>query len=263
MVLIFMSMFGVMFLVTQYLQLVRGYSPLGASIRLLPNAPLMILIAPATPRLSTRFGAHKVVAAGMVCVGSGLLLLRMLDLHTPFPFILGALMLSTAGFGLAMSPMTASIMSAVPPRRAGAGSATNDASRELGAALGVAVMGSLAASKYTTGVDPITASLPARLQDAARGSIAGAVRVANVLPGRAGAALRGAADLAFVNGLHLAVTAGGLLAFSAAVIMYRYFPHAVAHEGAMAGAREAMEDAAELGLGGIPPVFADQPAVGP
>src|SRR3954452_12129235 len=263
MVLIFMSMFGVMFLVTQYLQLVRGYSPLGAALRLLPNAPLMILIAPLTPRLSVRFGAHKTVASGMVCVGSGLLLLRAVDLNTPFPYILGALMLSTAGFALAMSPMTASIMSAVPPRRAGAGSATNDASRELGAALGVAVMGSLAASKYTTAVDPITAALPARLRDAARGSIAGAVRAAAPLPGPVGRALRGAADVAFIDGLHLAVTAGGLLAFSAAVIMYRFFPHIVAHEGAMAGPRGAVEDAAELGLGGIPPIFADQPAAGP
>jgi hypothetical protein len=199
----------------------------------------------------------------MVCVGTGLLLLRALDVNTPFPYILGALCLSTAGFALAMSPMTASIMSAVPPRRAGAGSATNDASRELGAALGVAVMGSLAASKYTSAVDPITADLPSRLRDAARGSIAGAVRASNSLPGPIGRALRFAADAAFINGLHLAVTAGGLLAFSAAAIMYRFFPHVVAHEGAMAGPREAMEDAAELGLGGIPPVFADQPAVGP
>jgi EmrB/QacA subfamily drug resistance transporter len=263
MVLIFMSMFGVMFLVTQYLQLVRGYSPLGAAIRLLPNAPLMIAIAPLTPRLSVRFGAHKTVAAGMICVGTGLFLLRAVDVTTPFPYILAALCLSTAGFALAMSPMTASIMSAVPPRRAGAGSATNDASRELGAALGVAVMGSLAASKYTAVVDPITTDLPARLREAARGSIAGAVRTADALPGPVGDALRAAADHAFVNGIHLAVTVGGLLAFSAAVIIYRYFPHIVAHEGAMAGPREAMEDVAELGLGGIPPVFADQPAAGP
>jgi Na+/melibiose symporter-like transporter len=263
MVLIFMSMFGVMFLVTQYLQLVRGYTPLGAAVRLLPNAPLMILIAPLTPRLSTRFGAHKTVATGMVFVGTGLFLLRALDLNTPFPFILFALCTSTTGFALAMSPMTASIMSAVPPRRAGAGSATNDASRELGAALGVAVMGSIAASKYTTAIDPITAGLPGRAREAARGSIAGAVRVADSLPAGAGRVLRAGADLAFVSGLHLAVGVGGLLAFSAAVIIYRFFPHVVAHEGAMAGPREAMEDVAELGLGGIPPVFADQPAVGP
>jgi DHA2 family multidrug resistance protein-like MFS transporter len=154
-------------------------------------------------------------------------------------------------------------MSAVPPRRAGAGSATNDASRELGAALGVAVMGSIAASKYTTAIDPITADLPARARETARGSIAGAVRVADALPAGAGRVLRAGADLAFVSGLHLAVGVGGLLAFSAAVIIYRFFPHVVAHEGAMAGPRAAMEDAAELGLGGIPPVFADQPTVGP
>jgi hypothetical protein len=263
MVLIFMSMFGVMFLVTQYLQLVRGYTPLGAALRLLPNAPLMILIAPMTPRLSVRFGAHKTVAAGMVLVGTGLFMLRAVDLNTPFPYILVSLCTSTAGFALAMSPMTASIMSAVPPRRAGAGSATNDASRELGAALGVAVMGSIAASKYSATVDPLTADLPPRLQDAARGSVAGAVRVANALPGPAGRLLRAGADLAFVHGLHLAVGVGGLLAFSAAAIIFRYFPHVVAHEGAMAGPREAIEEVAELGLGGIPPVFADQPAAGP
>ena len=110
---------------------------------------------------------------------------------------------------------------------------------------------------------PISSDDIEGLRDAARGSIAGAVRAAASLPGPVGRALRGAADVAFINGLHLAVTAGGLLAFSAAVIMYRFFPHVVAHEGAMAGPREAMEDAAELGLGGIPPVFADQPAVGP
>jgi Na+/melibiose symporter-like transporter len=263
MVLIFMSMFGVMFLMTQYLQLVRDYTPLGAAIRLLPNAPFMIVIAPLTPRLSVRFGAHRTVAAGMVCVGTSLFLLRAVDLNTPYPYIICSLMLGTAGFALAMSPMTASIMSAVPPRRAGAGSATNDASRELGAALGVAVMGSLAASKYTTAIDPVTADLPAHARETARGSIAGAVRVADSLPVGGGRALRAAAELAFVQGLHLAVGVGGLLAFSAGVIIYRFFPHVVAHEGAMAGPREAIEDAAELGLGGIPPVFADQPAAGP
>ena len=156
MVLIFMSMFGVMFLVTQYLQLVRGYSPLGAAIRLLPNAPIMILIAPMTPRLSVRFGANKTVAAGMV-------LRRHAALHAAAHArpstrrsrsSSARSCSSTAGFALAMSPMTASIMSAVPPRRAGAGSAMNDASRELGAALGVAVMGSLAASKYSDGRRP-------------------------------------------------------------------------------------------------------------
>ena len=73
MVLVFMAMFGVMFLITQYLQLILGYSPLGAAIRLLPMASVMIIVAPLTPRLSTRYGANRVVASGMAIVTIGLL----------------------------------------------------------------------------------------------------------------------------------------------------------------------------------------------
>ena len=73
MILVFMAMYGVMFLMTQYFQLVLGYSPLGASLRLLPMAPIMIVVAPLTPRLSARFGANRIVAAGMCVVGVGML----------------------------------------------------------------------------------------------------------------------------------------------------------------------------------------------
>ena len=76
MILVFMAMFGVMFLITQYFQLVLGYSPLGAALRLLPMAPIMIIVAPLTPRLSARFGANRTVAAGMCLVVVGLLLFR-------------------------------------------------------------------------------------------------------------------------------------------------------------------------------------------
>jgi EmrB/QacA subfamily drug resistance transporter len=258
MVLIFMSMYGVMFLMTQYLQLILGYSALGTALRLLPMAPTMLIIAPLTPRLSARFGANRTVAAGMCCVGTGLLLFRMLDTSTPFPFILLCLALTTSGFALSMSPMTAAIMSSVPARRAGAGSAMNDASRELGAALGVAVMGSLAASQYSGAVNSLTRALPAGLRETASASIAGALRVASQIAGPAGRALQIGAEQAFINGIHVAVTTGAVLAFTAAVIVARFLPRVLAHEGAMHGAGEALEDAATLGIAGVPPVFADQ-----
>ena len=76
MILVFLAMYGVMFLITQYFQLVLGYSPLGAALRLLPMAPIMIVVAPLTPRLSARFGAHRVVAVGMLLVAVGLLMFR-------------------------------------------------------------------------------------------------------------------------------------------------------------------------------------------
>ena len=257
MILIFMSMFGVMFLLTQYFQLILGYSPLGAALRLLPMAPIMVVVAPLTPRLSARIGANKTVGLGMLFVSTGLLLMRATAVDTPYPYILMCVACTTAGFALAMSPMTAAIMSAVPQRRAGAGSAMNDASRELGAALGVAVMGSLAASQYRSAVGALTNQLPAALQETAQSSISGALRVAASLPGPAGEAVRAGASAAFIDGIHLAVTVGALLALFAAYLVVRYLPATFSHEGAMHDGISAMEDIAELGLGGVPPAFAD------
>jgi EmrB/QacA subfamily drug resistance transporter len=175
MILIFLSMFGVMFLITQYFQLILGYSPLGAAMRLLPMAPIMILVSPMTPRLSARFGANRVVAAGMSSVALGLLMFRGLTPHTSYWYVLLSIIPLVSGIALSMSPMTASIMSAVPARRAGAGSAMNDATRELGAALGIALMGSLAASRYTVSLASATAGLPANVKHQANVSLADAL----------------------------------------------------------------------------------------
>ena len=257
MILIFLSMFGVMFLLSQYFQLILGYSPLGAALRLLPTAPIMIIVAPLTPRLSARIGANRTVGLGMLLISVGLFCLRVTAIDTPYPLILACLVCCSSGFALAMSPMTASIMSAVPQRRAGAGSAMNDASRELGAALGVAVMGSLAASQYRGAVGDLTERLPAGLQDVAQASISGALRVAGQLPGPLGEAVRTGASNAFIDGIHLAVTVGSALALIAAVLVVRYLPREISHDGAMHDGVSAMEDVAELGLGGVPPIFAD------
>ena len=257
MVLLFLAMFGVMFLISQYFQLVLGYSALGAALRLLPMAPIMLVVAPLTPRLAARFGTHRVVAAGMAFVGIGFGLFRALSVHTSYGYVLFCLLFLISGIALAMSPMTAQIMSAVPPRRAGAGSAMNDATRELGAALGIAVLGSLAASKYTSTLGRLVSGLTAPLRTAARGSLAGALRTAATLPPAARHALEVGSKYAFVDGIHLAVTGGAILAFGAAVIVFRFLPHTVTHQGAPHEALAALEETAELGLGGVPPVFAE------
>ena len=106
------------------------------------------------------------------------------------------------GIGLTMSPMTAAIMSAVPPRRAGAGSAMNDATRELGAALGVAVLGSVAASRYTSGIDPVLADLPVADRGEAATSLASALQAASHLPADAAARVTDVAEHAFMIGVH-------------------------------------------------------------
>ncbi len=259
MILIFMAMYGTMFLVTQYFQLILGFSPLGSALRFLPLAPIMIVVSPLTPRLSERFGANRVVAAGMVLIGVGMVLFRGLDVHTGYAYILVCVTPLASGMSLAMSPMTATIMSSVPTRRAGAGSAMNDASRELGAALGVAVLGSVTASRYAASLGPLTAGLSGAERSSAESSLAGALDTASHLPEAAGRVLSSGAEVAFIDGIHLAVTVGGLLATVAAVLVWRFLPKSVAHQGAMSGSVGAMEDAAELGIGGVPPLFADEP----
>ena len=257
MVLIFLSMFGVMFLITQYFQLILGYSPLGSALRLLPMAPIMILVSPMTPRLSARFGANRVVAFGMMLVAVGLLMYRALTPHTPYWYVLLSILPLVCGIALSMSPMTASIMSAVPPRRAGAGSAMNDATRELGAALGIALMGSVAASRYTSSLSSVTAHLPADVQHQANVSLADALAAASKLGGPAGHALAIGAQNAFIDGIRLAVTAGALLAIAASVLVYRTLPRQAAHATGDQSAVEAMEVTAEIGLAGVEPAFDD------
>jgi hypothetical protein len=155
-----------------------------------------------------------------------------------------------------MSPMTASIMSAVPPRRAGAGSAMNDATRELGAALGIAILGSVAASKYGNALAPFIRGLSPADGHTARSSIAGALQVANHLRGPGATVLNHGAKLAFIDGIHLACVVGAALAVLAAGIVLRYLPHQLGGEAVMHGAVESMENMAELGLAGVTPLVA-------
>ena len=227
----------------------------------MPIALIMLVVAPFTPRLSARFGAHRTVAFGMLGIATGFALFTGLDaahavrvrraLRDPA---------HDRASRSSMSPMTASIMTAVPARRAGAGSAMNDATRELGAALGIAVLGSVAASRYggqdravPPRAEPGRPGRPPARRSPARSASRERSRR------RADDARQRRADDAFVGGIHLAVIGrrGARASFSA-VIVYRYLPHSLAPTGAMHGPVEALEEAAELGLGGVPPVFADE-----
>jgi EmrB/QacA subfamily drug resistance transporter len=233
MILVFLSMYGVLFMITQYFQLVHDYTPLQAALRTLPIAVIMIVVAPLTPRLSARFGAHRIVGFGMFSISAAFVLLAELGVHSPYAFMVVCFIPLTVGIALTMSPMTASIMAAVPARRAGAGSAMNDATRELGAALGIAVLGSVAVSRYDSRIAPYLGGLRSAQRSVADTSIAGALRVADTLPAHASAVLREGSKGAFVSGLHFAALCGALLAFCAGVIVLKYLPPSLVPEGAM------------------------------
>jgi Na+/melibiose symporter-like transporter len=247
MILIFLGMYGVLFLITQYFQLVLNLDPLAAALRTLPMSPIMLFVAPMTPRLTARFGASRTVGVGMVLVSIGLLMFAGISPHTPYIYIFACLTPFVVGLALSMSPMTSAIMSAVPSRRAGAGSAMNDAARELGAALGVAILGSIAASKYGDKLAHLVVALPPASRQSARSSLSAAIQVAGRLPGTAGPALRDGARLAFLDGMHLACIVGSILALVAAGVVLRYLPHRAIDQSPV----DPTEAVDELGLDGV------------
>jgi EmrB/QacA subfamily drug resistance transporter len=148
--LVFFALFGSFFLFTQLLQFVLGYTPLEAGLRLLPISVVLGVVSPISARLVERMGTKVVVTAGLVIAGAGLFMAAGLEAGSSYGELLRSMLVLAAGMGLTMAPATESIMGSLPPAKAGVGSAVNDTTRELGGALGVAVLGSLLASGYAT-----------------------------------------------------------------------------------------------------------------
>ena len=225
--LVFFAMFGTFFMLAQYLQGVLGYSPLGAAVRLLPISVVMMVVAPHTPKLVARFGADKIGTAGLGLVAVGLVGIAFFHVDTPYLQLVITMCVLAAGMAMTMTPMTTQLMAAVPRDRAGMGSATNDTTRELGGALGVAVLGSLLASQYTSGVAGAVAGLPPRPRGR-RGEHRRRARVrrAGQRHRAAGAArqLVSIAQNAFVDGLTAAAIVGAVIVAIAAVAVKRYLP---------------------------------------
>jgi EmrB/QacA subfamily drug resistance transporter len=229
---IFFALFGSLFVLTQYLQLVHGYTPLAAGLRALPFAFAMGAVSPLSPLLARRFGSRTVIPTGMALMGLGLLDLSTAGVHTAYPPLAVAVAIMGAGMGLVMAPASTTIMATVPGSQAGAGSAINDTIREVGGALGIAVIGSIASAAYTSrlGAALTGAQLPGPAAHTATSSIAAADEVAARAGGPAGAELASAAHAAFVHamtlGLRVAVAVALASAIAAAFALPRRQPPA-------------------------------------
>jgi hypothetical protein len=149
---LYFALFGVIFFQTQHLQFVLGYDPLGAGLRSLPFAVVLLVTANATPRLVARAGTRGVIVTGLTVVAAAMLLRTQFDASTTYGAIFWNQCTFALGMGLTIAPATASIMGSVPPERAGVGSAINDTTRQVGGALGVAVMGSVGSSAFRRAV---------------------------------------------------------------------------------------------------------------
>ena len=222
--LVFFAMFGTFFLLTQYLQLVLGYGALEAGLRMLPMPFTMMVAAPSSAKFVERFGSRKVVSSGLLILGLGLLLLAQSDVDTPYWHLVLSIVTMAVGMGLSMAPSTTGIMASLPLRKAGVGSAVNDTTRELGGALGVAVLGSLLASKFTAALPASITQLPEAAQTAVRSSLGGALGVARSLPPAAGGPLEAVAKSAYVDAMRVSMVAAAIVVMTAAVIVRRFYP---------------------------------------
>jgi EmrB/QacA subfamily drug resistance transporter len=155
---IFFALFGSLFVLTQYLQLVHGWSPLSAGLRALPFAFAMGAVSPLSPILAKRLGMRVIIPAGMALMGLGLLDLSTAGVRTAYPALALAVAIMGAGMGLVMVPASTTIMTTVPAHQAGAGSAINDTIREVGGALGIAIVGSLSAAVYRSRLASVLAT---------------------------------------------------------------------------------------------------------
>ena len=223
---VFFAMFGSFFLLTQYLQMVLGYGTLEAGVRTLPMAFTMMISAPSSAPLVERFGSRKVVSTGLLIVATGLILLSQSHVDSPYSHLALSLVVLAVGMGLSMAPSTTGIMAALPPGKAGVGSAVNDTTRELGGALGVAVLGSLLASQYAAGMPDVAPGLPAPALVGARNSLGAALAVTRSA-GPAGEALAAAARSAFVDAMATTLMVGAVVVSAAAVLVRRYYPDRV------------------------------------
>ena len=228
--LVFFALFGFVFLSTQYLQFVLGYSPLAAGLRTLPFAAAMMIVAPFSSALVVRCNTKRVVATGMLIFAAGLIIASTMTTTTGYPRLGFAMLLLGTGLGLAGAPATESIMGSLPRNRAGVGSAMNDTAREVGGALGVAIVGSIVSSIYRGRLgDTLPKELPVPATTAARDSLGGALQVSTSL-GADGMRLATVAKEAFVNAMTQASLVTAAVALLGAVIAARYLPaHAAEH----------------------------------
>jgi EmrB/QacA subfamily drug resistance transporter len=199
----FFALFGFIFLITQYFQFIRGYGTLSTGLRILPVALSIGVASVLGARLAARLGTRVIVSCGLALFGSAFLWISQAGLALPYPVIVVQMVMLGTGLGLTTAPATESILSVLSPAKAGVGSAVNDATREAGGTLGVAVIGSVYASLYTSSLGhSAVAHLAGSALSRAESSVGAGLAIAtHAAPALRGPALS-AVQTAFMSGLH-------------------------------------------------------------
>ena len=222
----FLTLFGFIFVITQYFQFIKDYTAFQAGVRLLPVAVSIALASILGPRLVEWLGSTVVVAGGLAVFAAGLAWASTADAATPYNQIAMQMVLLGGGLGLTTAPATEAIMGSLSTDKAGIGSAVNDTTREFGGTLGVAIVGSVFASVYSGGIGSAAAlaGLPADVHAAMGRSMAVAHTVIEQLPTERVTAVRDAVDGAFLDGLQAGSLVCAAIALGAAVVVAWLLP---------------------------------------
>jgi len=217
------ALFGIMFVVPQYLQSVLGDDPINAGLRLLPMMAGLLVAGGAASLVARAAGTRLTVAAGLALLTAGLAVLSQVHPATGYAAVAAGLALCGLGIGVSIAVAMDAVMGAAGGDEAGAGAAVNSTLRQVGGAVAVAVLGSVLAASYTRGIQPALAKLPAGDAAVARASITQAAQLASHLPS-GGSALRAAAGTAFLHGMSIVMLSCAAVTVLAALASLRYLP---------------------------------------
>jgi EmrB/QacA subfamily drug resistance transporter len=220
---LFMAMFGLMIVVMQYLQLVLGYSPLKAAVSLLPMTVVIIPVAALAAPLSERFGQKLVCGTGLVVGAVSFLTFAALGPSSGYGLLLLSQILLAIGIGLSTTPATNAIVSSLPLSKQGVASAVNDTTREIGTALGIALMGSMFNMGYRNAISGHLGRMPAQMAVQVKQAPAVAFAIAAKL-GAPGLAVAALARNSFTSGMRLAMFVGAGLLLAGAVFVLVHGP---------------------------------------
>ncbi|MFG2947701.1 MFS transporter [Streptomyces adustus] len=221
--LVFFALMGVTFFSVFYTQSVRGYSPLQTGLLMLPLAAAQMIFAPRARLVVDRFGVKATTTGGMLLIAATLAAFASFEADTPIWLLEVVFFLMGTGMAHIMTPTSVVIMQALPREKAGSASALSNTFRQVGGALGIAVLGSVLSASYRSGVEDSLGALPAGLRDTAGESIEATLGIAAKLGAR-GQALVKPADDAFLHAMHVTALCGSVIALVGAVVVAVFLP---------------------------------------
>jgi len=225
---IMFAMFVSFFFLTQFFQIVQGRSALQAGLLIVPTSVAMMITAPISGKVVNTIGPRYLTLAMSAAMLTGILLLTQVGVDSSVLAVIGPLMIFGLGAGLGMPALTDTVMAAVPEADAGVGSAVNDVSRELGGALGIAIIGSAVSIFYRGNItEALDASFPPDVVELAREGVGVASIVARSLPEQASAALIEASNGAFVDAMTSGFAISAVVILASVVVAFTLIPRHV------------------------------------